>query len=178
MWNTTADAFAKYLRAQNVRGISTGVRKQKSQPLGLAADFRGRRTFQIRFDFVEMDAEFLYTPMAEEMALPHTGMPVTLGKVVTWDGGLYVHTDKEMPLCDARTEVAPGQIVYCADPQAFAIPFGRRPMPRDEERRRERRCESWARLLGDVRSLARVKDGATITMSRYLPFSQRPKWLR
>jgi hypothetical protein len=168
---TVNDAFAQYLRDQKSRR-----RTQQSALSAMYESFSTRRIYKFRFDFEpEVYVEFLHTPIVEvvQSLLPRSDAAVTWGRVVRWDGGLYFHTDLKMPLFEPRTEVTPTQIVYCADPQAFAIPFGRRPMPHDEKRRRDRPCHIWARLLCDISMLQRVKDGATITVNRFLP---PPDW--
>jgi hypothetical protein len=163
---TPADAYAGYLRDQKI-----SEQRPESMLSSMDEFYRTRRIYKLSFDFVaEVNVEFLYTPIVEVIRslLPLSDAVVTWGTAVRWEGGLYFHTDIKGPVPDAHTEVSPGQMVYCADPQVFAIPFGRRPMPRDEERRRERPCHIWARLLCDVSLLARVKDGATIYVNRCL----------
>jgi hypothetical protein len=166
--NTTADAVALYLRRQNYPYIYTRAQREewRSSRFSVAAELHTRPILKLRFDFgsVTLDAELLPTPTADTLKV---FLPIT-GSVVTWKEGLYFHTGITIPLRDARTEVAAGEIAYCADPKAIAIGFGRKPMACDEERQLERRCNIWARALGDVRALAAVKDGTKVKVSGWL----------
>jgi uncharacterized protein len=166
--DTTADAVAQYLWHQSFPRIFTRARREELRSVGfsVAAEMHTRPIRMLRFDFgsVTLDAELLKTPTAEaiRLLLPRTG------SAVTWEGGLYFQTDLKIPLWNEPSAVTPGDIAYCADPQAIAIPFGRRPMPRDEERRRERPCSVWARAVGDVSTLAAVKEGTEVKVSAWL----------
>jgi uncharacterized protein len=166
--DTTADAVVEYLRRQNHRYVYTRARREKwrSSSFSLAAERHSRPILKLRFDFgsVALDAELLPTSTADTLKVL---LPIT-GSVVTWEEGLYFQTDIKLPLQDACTEVAAGEIAYCADPKAIAIGFGRKPMPRDEKRQLERPCNIWARALGDVRALAAVKDGTKVRVSSWL----------
>jgi hypothetical protein len=165
----TADAVDQYLRDQNFRQNFTSAQRQSSRSVqfSVAAERHTRPRHMLRFDFgaVTLEAElFDYTPTAQTIPM---FLPIN-GTVVTWEGGIYFRTDITIPLRDARTDVMPGDIAYCADLQAIAISFGHKPMPRDEEKRRERPCNIWARALGDVSKLAAVKDGTQVKVSRWL----------
>ena len=166
--NTTADAVALYLHRQNYPYIHTRAQREESRSFrfSVAAELHTRPIQMLRFDFglVTLDAELLPTPTADTLKV---FLPIT-GSVVTWKEGLYFHTGITIPLRDARTGVAAGEIAYCADLKAIAIGFGRKPMPCDEERQLECRCNIWARALGDVRALAAVKDGTKIRVSGWL----------
>ena len=95
-------------------------------------------------------------------------MPIN-GTVHTWDGGLYFQIGTIVTrLSGARTEVARGEIAYCPDTGAIAIAFGCKPMPADPEKRQERPCNVWARALGDVSTLAGVKDGTKVKISGWV----------
>jgi hypothetical protein len=167
MANTTADAVAHYLWQQNYRLNFNRAHRDKLRALqhSLAAEHNTRHILNIRFDFgsVTLDAELFDTsPATSIKAL----LPIN-GTVLTWHGGLYFQIGTIVTrLGEARTEVGLGEIAYCPDTRAIA--FGRKPMPADTEKCRERPCNVWARALGDVRTLTTVKDGTKVKISGLL----------
>jgi hypothetical protein len=133
----------------------------------VAAELNTRYVLNIRFDFgsVTLDAEFVDTSAATVIKAL---LPIN-ATVVTWDGGLYFQIGPRVTrLSGARTEVALGEIAYCPDTGAIAIAFRSKPMPADPETGQERPCNVWARALGDVRTLAAVKDGTEVKISGWL----------
>jgi len=132
---------------------------------------------RIRFDFgsLTLDAELLDTPTAKAIA---KALPIA-GEALTWGEEVYF----EIPLPslprergregrgfarekDAKAVVTPGEIAYWPDGHAIAIGFGRTPISQGDETRLASPCNIWARALGDVKTLAKVKAGSKIKVSR------------
>ena len=166
--NATADAVAQYLWHQSFARIVTRARREELRlsRLSRAAELHTKQRHMLRFDFgsVTLDAEFHDMPTAASI---RSLLPIT-GTAVTSEGGLYIQTDIKMRLCDTDTGVTPGDIAYCAHPQPINISFGHGPMPRDEQRRRERLGNIWLRADRSVSTLATVKEGAEVKMSGWL----------
>jgi hypothetical protein len=119
---------------------------------------------RIRFEFgsLAFDVETLDTPTAKaiEQALPFAAEALTWGEEVYFEIPVKVAREK-----DAKAVVTPGEIAYWPDGRAIAIGFGRTPISQGNETRLASPCNIWAKALGDVKSLTKVKAGARIRVS-------------
>src|SRR3954470_175200 len=119
---------------------------------------------RIRFDFgtLTLDAELLDTPTAKAVA---AALPIS-SSVLTWGEEVYFDIPVEVPReKDARSVVTPGEIAYWPQGPAIAIGFGRTPISKGEECRLASPCNIFAKALGDVKALAKVRAGSHITVS-------------
>ncbi len=96
---------------------------------------------RIRFDFgvLTLDAELLDTPTAKAVA---AALPIS-SAALTW--GEEVYFDPQGP--------------------AIAIGFGRTPISKGEETRLASPCNVFARALGSVKVLAKVKTGLEVKVT-------------
>jgi hypothetical protein len=122
-------------------------------------------TSRIRFDFgsLTLDAALLDTPTARAIAaaLPISSSTLTWGEEVYFDVPVRVGTEK-----DARAVVTPGEIAYWPEGHCIALGYGRTPISHGDETRLASPCNVFARALGDAKTLARVRAGQNVKVTK------------
>ncbi len=114
---------------------------------------------RIRFDFgaLTLDAELLDTPTAKAIA---AALPIS-SSVLTWGEEVYFDVPVEVKReTDARAVIVPGEIAYWPQGPAIAIGFGRTPISKGNETRLASPCNVFAKALGSVKVLGKVKTGS------------------
>ena len=119
---------------------------------------------RIRFDFgtLTLDAELLDTPTAKAVAaaLPISSSVLTWGEEVYFDVPLDVARE-----ADARAVIVPGEIAFWPQGPAIAIGFGRTPISKGNETRLASPCNVFAKAIGSVKVLSKVKTGAKVAVT-------------
>ena len=119
---------------------------------------------RIRFNFgtLILDAELLDTPTARAVA---AALPIS-SAALTWGEEVYFEVPVEVKReADARAVVTPGEIAYWPEGPAIALGFGRTPISQGDETRLASPCNVFARALGGVKVLAKVRSGALIRVT-------------
>jgi hypothetical protein len=120
---------------------------------------------RIRFGFgtLSFEAELTDTPTAKAVlaSLPYDA------RVMTWGEEVYFNVPVKVAReTDARTVVTPGEVAYWPDGPCIALGFGRTPISKGEECRLASPCNIFGNIVGDAKSLAQVKAGSKVTVSR------------
>jgi uncharacterized protein len=118
----------------------------------------------IRFDFgmLTVDAELLDTATARAIA---TALPLA-ASVLTWGEEVYFEVPVKLPReKDARAVITPGEVAYWPEGHCIAIGFGRTPISKGDETRLAAPCNVFARAVSDVKALARVREGARVSVT-------------
>ena len=119
---------------------------------------------RIRFDFgtLTLDAELLDTPTAKAIA---AALPIA-SSVLTWGEEVYFDVPVEVKRePDARAVIVPGEIAYWPQGSAIAIGFGRTPISQGSETRLASPCNVFAKAIGSVKVLGKVKTGVKVAVS-------------
>jgi hypothetical protein len=120
---------------------------------------------RIRFDFgsIALDAELLDTPTARAVA---AALPIT-SSALTWGEEVYFEIPVKVAReAGARAVVTPGEIAYWPEGHCIALGFGRTPISQGDETRLASPCNIFAKALGDVKALAKVRGGAKVKVSK------------
>jgi uncharacterized protein len=120
---------------------------------------------RVRFEFagILLDAELMDTPTAHAVA---AALPVS-ASVMTWGEEVYVPVPVKVAVeKGARAVVTPGEIAYWPEGHCIALGYGRTPISQGDETRLASPCNIFARALGDVKALARVKSGTQVKVSK------------
>jgi len=85
----------------------------------------------------------------------------------TWGEEVYFTTPVSAKLeADARQIVEPGTVCFWTEGDALALPYGRTPISTDERPKLASRCNVVGTLSGDPKTLARIKAGEKISVSK------------
>jgi uncharacterized protein len=119
---------------------------------------------RIRFDFgtLSLEAELFDTPTARAVAaaLPLASSVLTWGEEVYFEVPVKVAREK-----GARAVVTPGEVAYWPEGHCIALGFGRTPISQGDETRLASPCNIFAKALGDVKALAKVRAGTRVEVS-------------
>ena len=83
----------------------------------------------------------------------------------TWGEEVYFELPVKAALePDAQQVVDPGTVCFWVEGSALALPYGRTPVSKGNESRLVTRCNVVGKVLGEVRQLRRIKDGAALRL--------------
>lgn len=119
---------------------------------------------RIRFDFgtLTLDAELFDTPTAKAVA---AALPIS-SSVLTWGEEIYFDVPFEVAReAEARAVITPGEIAFWPQGPAIAIGFGRTPISKGDECRLASPCNIFAKALGSMKVLGKVKTGTKVAVT-------------
>ncbi len=88
-------------------------------------------------------------------------------KAQTWGDEVYFSTPVSAKLeADARQVVEPGTVCFWTEGDSIALPFGRTPISTDERPKLANACNVLGKILGDPKSLSRVRAGDQVKVEK------------
>jgi len=90
------------------------------------------------------------------------------GKVNTWGDEIYFSTSLNLNEEKPRAEVEVGCVAYWPPGRAICIFFGKTPASKHTEPRAASPVNVFAKILGDLSPLRRVRDNDEIILEKYL----------
>ena len=121
------------------------------------------RTLKITMGSVVLNVELFDTPTAQALydAAPFDAM------AQTWGDEVYFDTPVESPgEADARDVMEPGEVAFWMAGNCIAIAFGPTPVSQGDELRLASAANVWGRAVEDVRTLAGVRPGDSVSVER------------
>lgn len=117
----------------------------------------------LRFKSGKLEVELFDTPTARALleALPFESQAQTWGEEVYFATPVKAKLEK-----DARQIVDPGTVCFWTEGDAIALPYGRTPISTDERPKLASRCNVLGSIVGDLKRLAAVKGGETVTVEK------------
>jgi len=89
------------------------------------------------------------------------------GKVNTWGDEIYFSTPLDLNEEQSRAEVEVGSVAYWPPGRAICIFFGKTPASKDDKPRAASPVNVFAKILGDVSPLRRVRGNSEINLEQY-----------